>query len=178
MRLPTLYQFFRHQVQYGFGKHGLVEPATVDYVSDMLTRFAHTRSLYPFRDQHDRPLERIVDLLAEWHGNSRGEGRVPDRHRQASVARHIGEYTLFMSGLFRERLQARGELRYYLTNGRNAFWHCANYELNPKRQNLFRRVHFNFGRIADALDHMVQFQLASSPRNVTAQMLIASLWRV
>lgn len=176
MRLPTLQQFFRRQVRHGFGKHGLAEPATVDYVTDVLTRFAHTRSLYAVQDRQGRPLDRITDLMAEWHGP--GPDDSPDRHRQASVARHIGEYTLFMSGLFRDRLRSRGELDYYMANGRNAFLHCSYYELNPTRQNVFRGLHFNFRQIANALDHMVRLQFPFSSTPVTAQTFIASLWRI
>ena len=107
MRTVNLYQFFRHQLQQGFGKHGLTEPETVDYVSDILTRFAHTRSLYALRDSDGLPLEYIADMLAEIYGNSGTGNQLPDRSRQATVIRHIGEYTLFMSGLFRERLHSR-----------------------------------------------------------------------
>jgi hypothetical protein len=83
-----------------------------------------------------------------------------------------------MSGLFRDRLRTRGELGYYLANGQSAFWRCAKYEINPKRQNVFRRLYSDFTSIADALDHMARFQLRSSSVNVTANTLIASLWRV
>ncbi|MFQ5993626.1 MAG: hypothetical protein ACE5K1_00915 [Acidiferrobacterales bacterium] len=178
MGRPTLYQFFRHQVQTGFGRCGLAEPATVDYVSELLTRFAHTRALYPMHDREGRPLERIAELLAEWYGTAGSDNEIPDRHRQASVARHLGDYTLFMSGLFRDRLQARGELGYYLANGQNAFWHCAHHELNPKRRNVFRRMHFDFAQIADALDHIVRSQWRFSPTNVNRNTLLASFWRV
>lgn len=175
MRLPTLKQFFRHQLQHGFGEYGLAEPATVEYVSDVLTRFAHTRSLYAVHDRAGRPLCHVADMLAEWHGP--GYEDTPDRHRQASVARHVGEYTLFMSGLFRERLKSRGELDYYMDNGRNAFLHCAHYELNPKRQSLFRGLHFNFKQIANTLDYMVRIQFPFSSKPITADTLITSFWR-
>ncbi|MFQ6021729.1 MAG: hypothetical protein ACE5NW_03315 [Acidiferrobacterales bacterium] len=178
MGLPTIYQFFRHQVQYGFDRQGLAEPATVDYLSDMLARFAHTRALYAIRDQDGKPLERIAELVAVLHGTSQFEPRAWDRHRRAFIARHIGEYTLFMSGWFRERLRARGELDYYLLNGRSAFWQCAHYEPNPRHQRVFRGLHRNFDHIADTLDNMVRFQLPFTPANVNAQTLIASLWRV
>ena len=63
MRLPSLYQFFRHQVSHGFHRHGIAEPATVDYVSDILARFAQRRQFHALRDANGRPLEYIVDML-------------------------------------------------------------------------------------------------------------------
>ncbi|MBI5782532.1 MAG: hypothetical protein HZA69_02195, partial [Gammaproteobacteria bacterium] len=93
MRLPSLYQFFRHQVSHGFHRHGIAEPATVDYVSDILARFAQLRHLYALQDTEGRPLEYIVDMLEAWRQN---EAVSPSRGR--FILRHLGEYTLFMSG--------------------------------------------------------------------------------
>ncbi len=175
MRVPTLYQFFRHQLQRGFHAHGFREPATVDYVSDILTRFAQTRALYALRNAEGRPLEHIVDMLAE-HNEAqcvrRGHG---GRARERRAIRHIGEYTLFMSGLFRERIRARGQLGYYLAHGRTAFWRCADYELNPKQQHLYRRLYYDFGPISDVLDHIRQTQF---PLGDTASgNPLAAFWR-
>ena len=147
-------------------------------MSDMLTRVAHTRALYAIHDQFGKPLERIGELVAALHGGPQSAHGAGGRHRQAHVARHIGEYTLFMSGWFRGRLKSRGELDYYLLNGRSAFRRCAHYEVNPTRQRVFRGLHSNFGHIADALDNMVRLQLPFTRQNVSAQALIASLWRV
>jgi len=178
MRTVNLYQFFRHQLQQSFGKHGLTEPETVDYVSDILTRFAHTRSLYALRDGDGLPLEYIADMLAEIYGNSGTGNRLPDRSRQATVIRHIGEYTLFMSGLFRERLQARGELDYYHTHGSSAYWHCADFEPHPLRKQLFRGLYVNFRHITDILDAMRRYQFPYPVSStVTAGTMLSALWR-
>jgi hypothetical protein len=174
MRMPTLYQFFRHQVGHGFAAHGLTEPATVEYVSDMLTRFAQTRALYAMTDAHGRPLEYVADFLSAARGD---DACRPDRARGHSILRHLGEYTLFMSGLFRERLRVRGELDYYLAQGASAYWCCADIEPQPNRRALFRRLHNNFVRIADTLDDMrrTRFPLAAP---ATADNMVAALWRV
>lgn len=174
MRMPTLYQFFRHQLTHDFAAHGLTEPATVDYVSDVLTRFAQTRALYAMTDAEGRPLEHVVDFLSAWRDDE--TGRV-DRARGRSILRHLGEYTLFMSGFFRERLTVRGELDYYLAQGANAYGQCADGELHPGRRHLFQRLHDNFVRVADALDEM---RRARFPLRVpaTAENMVAALWRV
>jgi len=174
MRMPTLYQFFRHQLNHGFAAHGLSEPATVDYVSDVLTRFAQTRALYAMTDAQGRPLEYVVDFLSAWREDEiQGARRASGR----SILRHLGEYTLFMSGLFRERLTARGELDYYLAQGANAYGQCADGELHPARRHLFQRLHDNFVRVADTLDDM---RRARFPLRVPATVdnMVAALWRV
>jgi hypothetical protein len=174
MKIPTLYQFFRHQLGSGFAARGLSEPATIDYVSDVLTRFAQTRSLYAIADAQGRTLEYVVDFLAAAFGD---ESRRTDRARERSVLRHLGEYTLFMSGLFRERLKARGELNYYLTHGASAYAQCADVEPQSGRRALFRRLHGNFARIADSLDDIrhARLPLTLAP---TADNIVAALWRV
>ncbi len=173
MRMPTLYQFFRHQVNHSFAAHGLAEPAAVDYVSDLLTRFAQTRALYALTDAHGRPLEHVVDFLSA----ARDDARATDRARGRSILRQLGEYTLFMSGLFRERLTARGELNYYLAQGANAYWQCAGYEPQTGRRQLFRRLHANFVSIADTLDDMRRTRLPI-PLSATPDNMAAALWRI
>lgn len=175
MRIPTLHQFFRHQLSHDFATRGLSEPATVDYVSEVLARFAHTRTLYAVTDTQGRPLEYVVDYLVE----ERGDGdRRPDRARSRSLLRHLGEYTLFMSGLFRDRLKTRGELNYYLAQGANAYLRCADFEPQAGRRQLFRRLHENFIRIADTLDDMRRTRLPLPAGGaINADSMMAALWR-
>lgn len=188
MQRPTLYQFFHHQLDRAFATRGLREPAEVDYVSDMLTRFAETRALYAVRDNEDRALEHLVDLLDTAREAEHERG---DRARGRSVMRHLAEYALFMSGLFRGRLSARGQLAYYESQGRSAYWACADYERHPPRQHLYRRLHRDFSPISEILDHLrrVQWPLSAKPLGEMAleidkpqthsmgELLASSLWR-
>lgn len=173
MRIPSLYQFFRHQVQRGLHDCGIPEDGTVDYVSEVLTRFADTKSLHAVTDRHGRPIEYLVDFLAE-HARA-VESR--NRARAAALTRHLGEYALFMSGFFRERLTGRGELNYYLARGASAYWHCADHERHPRRRQVFRRVHENFGRIANTLDHLRREQLPLASLSGWTSHPLAPFWR-
>ena len=171
MRLPSLYQFFRHQVSHGFHRHGIAEPATVDYVSDMLARFAEMRQFHALRDTDGRALDYLVDMLAAWQ---QGESASPAHGR--FILRHLGEYTLFMSGIFRGRLKGRGELDYYLAHGSSAYWRCADCELNPRQRQVYWHLHQDFGRISNTLDDMrrEQFPLSYSTDNPS---LLSAFWR-
>jgi hypothetical protein len=154
MLVPSLQQFFRRQVRQGFGHCGLGQAATVEYVGDVLTRFAYTQALYLIRGGDGRPIEQIAGLLMEWRVSQGGLDRPANRGREALVVRHIGEYALFMSGLFRIRLAARGQLGYYLAHGRGAYGECAAREPNPVQARVFQEMYRDFERIAHALDHM------------------------
>jgi hypothetical protein len=177
MRMPTLLQFFRHQLSPSFAARGLGEPATIEYVSEVLARFAYTRELYAVRDTQDRPLEYVVDYLMAERGDGAARG---DRARRWSILRHLGEYTLFMSGLFRDRLHARGELNYYLTQGAQAYQRCADIEPQSARRQLFRRLHRDFTPVADTLDDIRRTRLNLPADGVAVRggdRLLAAMWQ-
>lgn len=176
MRLPSLQQFFRHQLQQGFQARGLSEAGLLEYVSEVLARFAHTHLLYALRDAEGRPLEYIVDMLISWEEARDGGRAGRARAHERAIMRHIGDYTLFMSGLFRERLTARGELGYYVAHGRSAFQRSADYEVNPARRHTYRQLSENFSPISDHLDHLRNAQLPLRGRSASGNPL-AAYWR-
>lgn len=173
MRLPSLHQFFRHQLEQGFHAHGRSGgDDTVEYVSELLARFAQTRMFHALHDAEGRPLEHIIDMLQAQQEaqEARSAGR------EGSIARYIGDYTLFMTGLFRERVAARGELDYYTAHGRSAFWQSADYTLNPNQRRVYRQLCQDFAPISDILDYLRRVQW---PRGETSgsQNVLAAFWR-
>ena len=178
MLAPSLHQFFCRQLAHGFKKRGLDEPDTVVYISDILTRFAHNQQLYLIRDDDGRPLEHLYDLQAAWRRAQGWDGAHASRTHERQIIRHIGEYSLFMSGLFKQRLESRGQLDYYIANGSSAFWHCADHEhSNSKHHQLFRRLYYNFGHIAGALDRIRRNNFTLHPGDTQLQPASA-LWRL
>jgi hypothetical protein len=175
MRVPSLHQFFRHQLQPGFRAGGIDEPATIDYVSDVLTRFAETRVLYAVAGADGKPLQYIVDFLAERQRAEAGADGRTDYARVRTLTRHLGEFALFMSGMFRERLVRRGELPYYLAQGAGAYWSCADVELHPGRRRIYHQIHGHFRDIADTLDGLRRTRLPSAPAGASAGPL-AAFW--
>jgi len=157
LRLPSLQQFFHHQLQRGFHARGLNDPPTVDYVADMLARFTQTSALYAVADASGRPIEHIIDLLIESSERRSRSAR--------QITRHIGEFTLFMSGIFRERVRARGQLNYYRAQGQGAFWRCAATEPNERGARLYRSLGEQFESISNVLDHLRRVQWPLSVRS-------------
>jgi len=177
MRLPTLHQFFRHQLAHGFHAHGMEESPALDYISDILARFARTPNLYALHNAAGESLERLVDMQMEWRLAQQPTSGPKGRGRERQIMRHIGEYTLFMSGLFRQRIQAHGQLSYYIAHGRSAFWHCADVELHPGQRRMYRRLYHDFGPISNILDAMRRQRLPLTVRP-TADTMLAAFWRV
>ncbi|TWT43391.1 hypothetical protein [Botrimarina hoheduenensis] len=82
---------------------GVVDPPLVDYVTEMLTRFLSTDSLYSVRSVRGERLTQVADMLAEAEAR-RGQAK-------RTLHRHIGDFTLFWTGVFpeaAERLRKTG----------------------------------------------------------------------
>jgi len=67
---------------------------------ELLTRFLHVDQLYRLRDARGRPLTDVAEMLLEGEGSG-----VSSELRALSLQRHVGDYTLFILGLFPESLQ-------------------------------------------------------------------------
>ena len=63
-------------------------------------RFLHVDRLYRLRDARGRPLADVAEMLI-----SGAAGGVSPEIRALTVQRHIGDYTLFITGLFPESLE-------------------------------------------------------------------------
>ena len=81
-----------------YGDAQVCDVQIADYVSTLLTEFAHVKNLYRIRDARGKRLEDVGEMLIE--SNPLFEGRSFDRERE--VRKHIGDYTLFLAGLFPE----------------------------------------------------------------------------
>jgi hypothetical protein len=175
MQIPGLYSFFRRHIQNGFDEQGLAQPALVDYVSDLLTRFARVNVLFPFHTAEGRTLETIAGLLIALQAEQSNNGQKPGRARESLVLQHIADYALFMSGVFRDRLKYRGQITYYREHGRNAFARCACLESNAQHAAVLRRVSHEFEPISNALDQLWHRRLPVAPNAELSP--LAALWR-
>ncbi len=80
---------------------GWADAKVTSYVSDLLIDFTQTDQLYKIRDKDNQSIDSVVDLLFE--SEVLLEAQSLDRERD--VHRHIGDFTLFMAGLFPEYLR-------------------------------------------------------------------------
>jgi hypothetical protein len=93
-----LSRFFVGVSEYVFHSQlGVVDTQLVDYVSQLLLRFTRVESLEKVRQIDGRPATEVVTMVAE------AEQRLGEAKRE--VHRHIGDYTLFWSGVYPEALR-------------------------------------------------------------------------
>ena len=80
---------------------GVADPPLVDYLSDLMLRFARLDTVHRVRNLAGRPVVEVADMLSE------AESRIGLARRD--VHRHIGDVTLFWTGVYPESLpQAAG----------------------------------------------------------------------
>lgn len=94
--------FFQERVQEHFEQEiGLRDNELQAYVASMLTDFCECEQLYKIRDAAGRPLHDVGEMLLE---SDPVYGPAPSFDRERQVRKHIGDYTLFCTGMFPESL--------------------------------------------------------------------------
>lgn len=107
------------------GELGIADPPLVEYLVGMLLRFLRQETIYRIRDEAGHRLTQVVDMVQE------AEHRAARPRRE--IYRHIGDFTLFFSGVFPEhlpRLQApdcKDFLVDYRQQGKRSYLIAANY---------------------------------------------------
>src|SRR5215467_15843188 len=71
------------------------------YVANMLAEFCETDSLHLIRNAGGRPLNDVGEMLLE---SDPVYGPAPSFDRERQVRKHIGDYTLFFTGMFPESI--------------------------------------------------------------------------
>ena len=99
---------------------GVADPPLIDYISDLLVRFVRSDAVYRIRSLTGQPLAQVTAMLAE------AEERVGEARRE--IHRHIGDFTLFWTGVYPEALtqlqcsSRQDHLIDYRTHGKRAYW--------------------------------------------------------
>jgi hypothetical protein len=149
-----LNRFFDRAIRAAFHDLGVADDVAAEYLASMLTRFARTENLYPRGTAMPR-LETVVDMLLEiqavWQDDS------PDfrPEHEVTVRRHIGDYTLFMTGLFPERVQRTASMGYYVSEGTRAYRFVSEHDRarGGGERSPYRRLAERFEAYMRALDY-------------------------
>lgn len=110
---------------------GVADPPLTDYLSEMLVRFVHCDTVYPFRDLTGKQLTEVVELAVE------GEARVGEARRE--VHQHIGDFILFWAGVYPEALRRlRGPYRKdrfvdYCEQGKRSYYIASTIQAGEKK---------------------------------------------
>lgn len=97
-----LQQLFMELVSTHFAQDvGMRDPQVSGYIAAMLTEFCDIEQLHRIRDAAGKPLDDVGALLLE---SDPVFGPAPSFDRERQVRKHIGDYTLFFTGMFPESI--------------------------------------------------------------------------
>jgi hypothetical protein len=124
-------ELFRSVVERAFQRQlGVNDPALAGYVGDVLVDFTHRDHVFRIRDAFGRQLEEVGEMLVE--GDVSLNATSFERERE--VHKHIGDFTLFWTGVYPEMLRhfraasRRDHLVDYVEQGRKSYRIAATFE--------------------------------------------------
>jgi len=94
-----LVRLFFGLTQRNFATHlGWTDSDVIAYLGDVLVDFVHVDRLYRIRNARGQRIEEVAEMMAEGDILHRADSF----ERERMVHKHIGDYTLFMAGIFPE----------------------------------------------------------------------------
>jgi hypothetical protein len=91
---PFFHQVVRNSYE---GKLGLNDPDVTGYVAHLLCEFSEAKNLYKVRDHLGHPIEELEAMML---AADPVNGSAPSFDAERSVRKYIGDYALFVSGMY------------------------------------------------------------------------------
>jgi hypothetical protein len=148
--------YFYILVRHVLRQAGIEDRAVADYVAEMLAEFSREERRRLSVSGQPGPLEYFFDMLAALQS--------ADDHTAFCIRAHIGNHSLFLSGVFPDRIRQRAErracpdLEYYEELGRINFRVAGNHRL-ARRYDLapiFDTLSTRFGKTRLALNDLAE----------------------
>ena len=135
---------------------GLADPRLTDYLSELLSRFIHFDAVYRLRNAAGRRLEEVADMVIE------AQGLPPEGRTRREVHRHIGDFTLFWTGVYPEALRrlrsvmSKDHFVDYCEQGKRSYYIASTFEDDRCRDEaaVLRRLSAEFELCAYGLNQV------------------------
>ena len=126
----------------------LRDPQIISYLANLLAEFVHVDNIYRIRNARGKPLEEVAEMLME--GDVRL--RAASFSREREVHKHIGDFTLFWTGVYPEALRMlraptrKDHLIDYVSRGKESYLIASTFDYGPYKDEapLLRRLSANF----------------------------------
>ncbi|MGD0939508.1 MAG: hypothetical protein ABR905_07325 [Terracidiphilus sp.] len=144
--------FFRQAVRNSYeGKLGLRDPDVTGYVARMLCEFSEADHLFSMRDAEGHPVEQLDAMI---HASDPVHGDATSFDAERAVRKHIGDYALFVAGMFPEateperRRRRQPSLAELIHAGKESYYIVSQFNLfeYEKEAPLFARLSDSFER--------------------------------
>ena len=159
----TFYVMVRHTLL----ESGLDNPQIADYVAALLVEFADKERAFRIARYDDKTYRYIVDLVSDLEGED-------SKRRQFLLRAHLGNYSLWLSGLFPDyviaRVQRKGApgLSYYEDIGSTGFVMASESEIADHFDlvTIYQEVARGFGAIRRALNRVSDRYFFPAPSSI------------
>ena len=159
--------FFQQMVRNSYaGKLGMHDTAISNYVAHLLCEFSEADKLYRVRDEEGKPIH-ALDAMVRAADPVHGTAASFDAER--AVRKHIGDYALFVSGMYPESMEAprsrrQGQQSYeeLVSVGKESYYIVSQFDLEEYADEapMFRRLAGWFDRCTYGL-RLVREELQS-----------------
>lgn len=143
--------FFQQVVRNSYeGKLGLHDPEVTGYVAHVLCDFVEAENLFSMRDPAGHPMDKLADMM---HAADPVLGAAPSFDAERALRKHIGDYSLFVAGMYPEaagspRRQRRHQpsLEELIHAGKESYYIVSKFDLFEYEQEaaLFARLSDQF----------------------------------
>jgi len=156
----SLQRFFQEVVERNYDEVGVRNSEVHAYVANLLAEFCEAETLYKIRNAEGRSLCDLGEMLLE---SDPVYGPAPSFDRERQVRKHIGDCSLFFSGMFPEGLNhsrlRRSRLESlidFVKAGKESYYIVSKFEHfeYAKVAPLFRKMSQEFERLVYGLNHV------------------------
>lgn len=115
---------------------GVHELGVSDYITDLVTDFVHIGKVYKVTDLQGKPLDEVADMLMQADITLQANSF----SREREVHKHIGDFTLFWTGVYPEALPAmqsgwrKDRLVDYVKQGKESYSIAASFDYGAYRE--------------------------------------------
>ena len=155
---PQLY--FYVLIRHVLKETGLNDRTLSDYVASLLETFSHTARMRSPADGSTAPIQYVSDMLIALRNASPAQTFL--------IRAHVGNYSLFVSGVFRETVESRAQrggpdVGFYEDMGRSSYKAAADHQVArtaslsgvlDQLAGSFHEVRLALNRLADSLIHL------------------------
>ncbi|MFQ5741858.1 MAG: hypothetical protein ACE5JX_22920 [Acidobacteriota bacterium] len=135
-------KLFRTLTNRALAQSSLPDNDILIYLSDLLLEFMYVERLYKLKDERGRRLEYLVDMVQKAEDT-------PGKGQKKRHYKHIGDYSLFILGMFPESLSYGKRMiphSYYADTGRRSYLAASQLEQNTNTTLVFRKLADKFER--------------------------------
>lgn len=127
---------------------GVTQQAICDYIAELLVNFAHRDNIFALRNPLGDRLQSVAEMLLE--ADVAANATSFDRER--AVHKHIGDFTLFWTGIYPEALRqmrapvTADHLIDYVRQGKQSYYIVSTFQYGRYAQDagLFRQLSHEF----------------------------------